>query len=433
MVDTADVRRVDRSRRGWAVLAAALLTLAGCATPEASSSTPTTTAPPPSSTYDEGFAFTALAVTPLSEVDPVLGADDRIHLAYELLLVNQSHSTVQLGSVATLDADNNDATITTLQGADLDRLFRPLGGEKGDGLAPGEAGHLFFDATLPAGSPVPRLLRHRFALTMQSAPPPQDPGAAGNDPPPPLPQSVTFTGVPVTVSDQQAVEVAPPLQGNGWVMGNGCCDAITAHRGATLAVDGTVHVAQRFAIDFVQLDPTGQLYTGNPADVASFPFFGAQIRAAADGTVVRVLDGNPEETPGKLPVGKTVQTGDGNYVSIDIGNGRFAFYGHMQPNAFKVKVGDRVRAGDVLGLLGNTGNTDAPHLHFEIMDGPSLLLSNGLPFVFTSFTGRGVVTDEQKLSSPFPPQAPVVPVDPAKLAGPHAKQLPLNLQVVDFS
>jgi hypothetical protein len=66
------------------------------------------------------------------------------------------------------------------------------------------------------------------------------------------------------------------------------------------------------------------------------------------------------------------------------------------------------------------------------MDGPSPLVSNGLPFVFTSFTGGGVVTDEQKLIPPFPAQAPVVPVDTAKLAGPHAKQLPLNLQVVNF-
>jgi murein DD-endopeptidase MepM/ murein hydrolase activator NlpD len=413
------------------VLAAALLALAGCTTPASPSTTATTSAPPPQNP-DTAAALTPLAVMPLADVNPVLGADNRIHLAYELLLVNQSSSSVQLSSVATVNADHNDAIITTLQGADLDRLFRPSAGETGDGLAPGESGYLFLDATLPAGAPLPRLLRHRFALTLQTGPLPQDPGPHDNDPAPPPAKSMTFTGVPVNVSDQQAVEVAPPLQGNGWVAGNGCCDAITAHRGATLSIDGTIHVAQRFAIDFVQLGSTGQLYRGNPADNASFPFFGTQVRSAADGTVVRVLDGNPEQPPGKLPEGQTVQTADGNYIVVDIGNGRFAFYAHMQPNSLKVKVGDRVRTGDVLGLLGNTGNTDGPHLHFHIMDGPSPLLSNGLPFVFTSFTGRGVVTDEQKLNPPFPPQAPIVPVDTAKLAGPHAKQLPLNLQVVDF-
>jgi len=70
----------------------------------------------------------------------------------------------------------------------------------------------------------------------------------------------------------------------------------------------------------------------------------------------------------------------------------------------------------VLGLL---GNTDTPHLHFHIMDGPSPLLSNGLSYVFTNFTVRGVVTDEVKINPPFAPQAATIPVDTAPLAGPH--------------
>jgi len=73
-----------------------------------------------------------------------------------------------------------------------------------------------------------------------------------------------------------------------------------------------------------------------------------------------------------------------------------------------------------------------PTLHFHIMDGPSPLLSNGLSYVFTNFTGRGVVTDEVKINPPFAPQAATIPVDTATLAGPHTKQLPLNLEVVDF-
>jgi hypothetical protein len=66
------------------------------------------------------------------------------------------------------------------------------------------------------------------------------------------------------------------------------------------------------------------------------------------------------------------------------------------------------------------------------MDGPSPLQSNRVPFVFTGFTGRGVVTDASVASAPFAPQAPVAPVDPAPMASPHERQYPLNLQVVDF-
>ncbi len=363
---------VRRSAGVVGVLAAALLPLAGgCA---AAAQPP----PPPDAQAADGAAvLSPLAVVPLGEVNPVLGADNRV-------------------------------------------------------FGPGESGYLFLDATLPPGTSLPHTIRHRFAMTLRAGPLQHDPGAAGADQPPAPAQSLAFTGVPVPVSDQPAIEVAPPLRGKGWVAGNGCCDAITAHRGATLSINGTVRVAQRFAIDFVQLDPSGRLYGGDPAQNASFAFFGVEVHSAADGSVVGVQDGRPEQVPGALPTGQTVQTADGNYVVVDLGRGRFALYAHMQPGSLRVKVGDRVRTGDVLGLLGNTGNTDGPHLHFHIMDGPSPLTSDGLPFVFTSFTGQGVVTDEAKLVSPFPPTAAVVPVDATRLAGPHAHQLPLNLQVLDL-
>jgi murein DD-endopeptidase MepM/ murein hydrolase activator NlpD len=122
-----------------------------------------------------------------------------------------------------------------------------------------------------------------------------------------------------------------------------------------------------------------------------------------------------------------VQTAGGNYVVIDIGKGRYAFYAHMLPDSLKVKLGDAVKTGQVIGLLGNTGNSDGAHLHFHIMDGPSPLLSNGLPFVFDEFTGEGLVTDETALVSLQP-----APVDTSALSGTHKNQMPLNLEVVAF-
>ena len=117
----------------------------------------------------------------------------------------------------------------------------------------------------------------------------------------------------------------------------------------------------------------------------------------------------------------------GNHVVVDIGEGRFAFYAHMQPGSVRVKVGDKVKTGQVLGLLGNSGNTDSPHLHFHVMDGPSPLVSNGLPFVFNSFTGQGRLTDEQPLFT-----GGVVTIDKDALSGPHANECPLLDQVVSF-
>ena len=153
------------------------------------------------------------------------------------------------------------------------------------------------------------------------------------------------------------------------------------------------------------------LNSGPPDQLSSYAFFGDEIYSVADGTVVAITDGLPEQVPGKLPEGATIQMAAGNHVVVDI----------------KVKVGDKVVTGQVLGLLGNSGNTDTPHLHFHVMDGPSPLVSNGLPYVFTAFTGKGMLRDEKPLFT-----GGKVDVDEHALAGPHRHQLPLNDQVVTF-
>jgi len=72
-------------------------------------------------------------------------------------------------------------------------------------------------------------------------------------------------------------------------------------------------------------------------------------------------------------------------VLVHLGAGIFTMYGHLLPGTVSVAVGDRVRRGDVLGKLGNTGQSTAPHLHFQVMDDNSIAASQGLPWVFDSF------------------------------------------------
>jgi murein DD-endopeptidase len=75
-----------------------------------------------------------------------------------------------------------------------------------------------------------------------------------------------------------------------------------------------------------------------------------------------------------------------------LGNGRFAFYEHLQPGSIRVRIGDRVRSGQVLGLLGNSGSSSlGPHLHFHISDINSPLGAEGFPYVFRSFEVLGAV------------------------------------------
>jgi hypothetical protein len=355
-----------------------------------------------------------LAFAPLAPPDPVLGSDDKVHLAYEMQVLNASTASVTLTSVETLDPTKDDAVIGTLDSTTLPGMLHIAGGVEDTTFPPGGSGYLFFDVQLGPSASVPTSLLHHFTMTVSSG--------EGQT------STIEYDGVPVKVhAKAKAIVVAPPLKGSGWVVGNGCCAPINAHRGATLSIDGTAQAPERFAIDLVQLGDNGSLVQGDPTQNESFGYFGDEIYSAAPGKVVALQDDQPEGTPGALPPGQTVQTAGGNYLVVDIGKGHYAFYAHMQPGTLKVKVGDTVKIGQVLGLLGNTGNSDAAHLHFHIMDGPSPLLSNGLPFVFTTFTGEGKVSDEQALVT-----NQVAPVDAAALSGTHTKEMPLDLEVVGF-
>lgn len=364
-----------------------------------------------------------LVATPIASPNPVLGADGKIHLAYEIVLMNMAAGGVTVEKVETLDADS-DAVLGTLEGDGLTQMLRLNGGAKGVEIAGGGSGFLFMDVTLPGDATVPKALEHRFDIAVAKS------GAskAGTDldPTPAPPQNITFITDPLDVGPA-AVVVAPPLKGKHWVAGGGCCTPYSPHRGATLPINGTVHVAERFAIDFVQLNDSGAIASGPKDELSSYAYFGDEIYSATDGTVVEIANDYPEQVPGKLPEGATIQMAAGNHVVVDIGDGRFAFYAHMQPGSVRVKVGDKVTTGQVLGLLGNSGNTDAPHLHFHVMDGPSPLLANGVPYVFTDFTGEGRIDDEDALFAGEP-----VSLDKGALSGTHQDELPLNLDVVSF-
>jgi hypothetical protein len=372
---------------------------------------------------EPGEVVTPLVATPIASPNPVLGADDKVHLAYEMVLLNMAPGELNLKKIETLDAGSG-AVIGTLEGDGLAKMLKLNGGSKGTALPGGGSGIVFLDVTLPKDSAIPKSIRHRFDIEVAKGGGGQ--GASDHDPTPQPPQALTFTGDPLAVGPA-AVVVAPPLKGSRWVAGGGCCAPPSYHRGATLPINGALHVAERFAIDFVQLDDKNMLNSGPQDQLSSYAYFGDEIYAVADGTVVGTADGLPEQVPGKLPAGATIQMAAGNHVVVDIGEGRFAFYAHMQPGSVRVKVGDKVKTGQVLGLLGNSGNTDTPHLHFHVMDGPSPLLANGLPYVFTTFTDQGQLADEQPLFT-----GGTVTIGKDALSGPHQNQMPLADQVMSF-
>jgi hypothetical protein len=372
--------------------------------------------------------FTAIVVRPLAAPRPVKGADERVHLAYELSFVNETPLLVQIDGIAAVDADTGK-TLAQWQGDALAAIFRINGKESGITLARSHSGYAFLDVALPAGALIPKTLKHRISTTrfMQAAGN-DDNNSAPLDPKLNIPPSITFVGAPTPVDPHWAVIIAPPLRGPGWVAFNGCCDTITSHRGAIMAINGTAYAPERFAIDFIQIDKDRRMLVGPVDQLSSYSYFNVAVYAAAPGVVVETSDGAPEQIPGTTVVGPTLDNAAGNHIVIDIGDGNYAAYAHLKTGTVAVKVGDHVKEGDVIAHLGNTGNTDAPHLHFHVMDGSSPLISSGLPYEFSAFVGTGRLAPDDDFSSKGTPGK----VDRPWNAGPHKDELPLNNEVVDF-
>jgi murein DD-endopeptidase MepM/ murein hydrolase activator NlpD len=71
----------------------------------------------------------------------------------------------------------------------------------------------------------------------------------------------------------------------------------------------------------------------------------------------------------------------GNYLVIDHGHGEVSVYGHLQQGSVRPKLGERVRAGEVVARVGASGSAMFPHLHYELQDAPNLQ-AEGLPSYF---------------------------------------------------
>lgn len=324
-------------------------------------------------------------------VHPVTGTDGRIHLAYELHVTNVTAARVRIRAIEALDAKRGDRVtgfnqVVTVKDEEIASQLRrftikptELTFAKSDyteQLGPGQSALVYFDFTYDNLRSVPRLLKHRFIVAQ--------PGDSG-------PIVTTVVGGLTEVSPQEAIVIAPPLKGANWLNANGCCAVIAPHRYVALPLNGGLKIPERFAIDFNQLDAQGRLYAGDPQQLSSYPFYGAEVLSSAPGRVVEVVNHLKDEVPGQDPPDASVATAAGNHVIVDIGQGRFILYAHLIPGSITVAKGDYTQPGQLLGRLGNSGNSSGPHLHFQVMDRPSTLNATGLPFVFDHMQLQGRV------------------------------------------
>jgi len=196
--------------------------------------------------------------------------------------------------------------------------------------------------------------------------------------------------------------IASPLKGKNLVFFNQ--STMGYHFYVLIFIHNGIFRPERYAVDTGELKEDLTTYLkGDPKLNTSYYNYGRTLHAVADGRVVHVQDGRPENSGDAKNI--TFNSADelaGNYLVLDIGGGRHAFYAHCIPGSFAVKKGDTVKEGAPLAQLGNSGNSTAPHLHFHIADGADLWTSNGVPFVLKEYTKTGIYAEDGKPGVPVP-------------------------------
>jgi murein DD-endopeptidase MepM/ murein hydrolase activator NlpD len=360
-------------------------------------------------------------VTPVTQktVTPVRGSDGRWHVLYEVMLTNTVSTPATVGSVTIVDAGDGEAVrrlgakVLVRTGA-LHRLDRDA--VKNTTIPANEARLLTLNASFASRRTIPQRLALRVILRAE------DP-FTGKD------QRFSYTVAAIPLSRRLPPVLESPLDGTGWIASDGCCTP-SGHVNATFGLDGKLQAAERFAIDWLRVDPQGRMYTGDPSVLTNWYSYGAPIKAMGTGTVVSAVDGLPDQSPGAKPT--ALEFGDlpGNVVVLRGAGGLSQVYAHLKPGSVNVKVGDHVEAGQVIGLLGNTGGSLAPHLHVHLVNGTQAALDDGYPYVLRSFTLAGRTNVDTLVralqgEAAFPTRDQLHPVE-------HHDELPLGFSIVDF-
>jgi Peptidase family M23 len=383
--------------------------------------------------------FTLVGGLVLTSPVPVKASDGKVHIAYELVLTNVAphHLEVDINTVEVRDAASKQVVLS-LTGSELAVHMNPIadapgGGEEGDPpIATSATSIIWLDVAMPSMDAVPETVDHHLVGTVQAGGQPQ-------------PFESIVTAVPI--SREKPLVLGPPVAPGTWLASEGCCTNITHHRTGLAPINGVLSIPQRFALDLFRLDDQHRAWIGVPTDIHSYLSYGQPAIAASEGTVVVASDGRPDQPakagePASQPIANTV----GNHVIIKVTHGdnddgdqpqriiRYLLYAHLKPGSIAVRVGQRVHRGDQVGLIGNSGFSSTPHLHFQVLTTPTFFPSDSTPYVFRRFDVVGVETEriwDDNIAGLQPDGT--IPFAPASQPFERQLVMPLDRDIVTFS
>lgn len=192
-----------------------------------------------------------------------------------------------------------------------------------------------------------------------------------------------------------------PLRGE-WLSPNTPGTKIPSH--------GTNQLGTRYAYDFIQVDwsrvgkPAYRVslmqYLLSGVPLSEYYCWGQEVYSPCDGIVIAAEDGYVENVKTNLlldmsnayknaryfdPAKDDIQSIAGNYIIIQYSENVYAAICHLQAGSIQVSVGENIKTGNIVGRVGHSGNSFAPHLHFQLMDSNDIATANGIPCAFKKY------------------------------------------------
>jgi len=290
-------------------------------------------------------------------------------LVYELHLTNFVAQQWTVQKVEVLSGTPNPRVLQTLEERELgSAIVRPgttIPADQRRVFAGGAWGVVMMWVSIDRSAP-PASLSHRVTFALDATA-----GAAARE----------LQGGETAVR-REMVTIGPPLRGGPWRAAG--FTNTSPHRRGMFGYGGDATINARFAIDYAMLGEDDRAFTGERTRNENWHGYGQEVLAVADGRVAAIQDGVADNTfsgPSGPPDLDAIR---GNHIILEIGQRLYATYAHLKPGSLRVAMGQRVTRGQVIGLVGNTGNSGAPHLHFQLSEAQDVS-SDGVPYAHASF------------------------------------------------